>query len=52
MGTQGYAISKWPDTDELLEKARRHVSLQPRPIRRDKMQEYLDYFETRCQRSK
>ncbi len=52
METQEYAISKWPDTDELLAKAKRLVGLPPRPIRRDKMQEYLNYFETRCQGSK
>ena len=52
MSSQGYAISHWPDTDELIAKARRLVGSPPRPIRRDRMREYLDFFETRCQGSK
>jgi len=47
-----YAISHWPDTDALLAKAHRLVTEVPRPIRRDKMQEYLGYFDTKCSRSK
>jgi glutamate-1-semialdehyde 2,1-aminomutase len=50
--TMSYAISHWPDTDALLAKAKRLVTEPPRPIRRDKMQECLAYFETRCPRSK
>jgi glutamate-1-semialdehyde 2,1-aminomutase len=49
---QRYAISHWPDTDELIAKGHRLVSAPPRPIRRDKMQDYLAYFETRCAGSK
>jgi len=52
MSNQQYAISYWPDTDELIAKAKRLISLPPRPVRRDKMQEYLNYFETRCVKSK
>src|ERR1043166_6668773 len=47
-----YAISHWPDTDELIAKAKRLVAEPARPIRRDKMQTYLIYFETRCAGSK
>jgi glutamate-1-semialdehyde 2,1-aminomutase len=52
MSEQEYAISRWPDADELIAKARRLVSSPPRPIRRDKMREYLDFFEKRCGGSK
>ena len=52
MSAQEYAISHWPDTDELIAKAKRLVDSPVRPIRRDKMKEYLDYFETRCKKSK
>jgi len=52
MSSQEYAISRWPDADALLAKARRLVNSPPRPIRRDKMQEYLDFFERRCGGSK
>src|SRR5262249_10549164 len=47
-----YAISYWPDTDALLAKAQRLVSEPARPMRRDKMQEVLAYFDTKCARSK
>jgi glutamate-1-semialdehyde 2,1-aminomutase len=47
-----YALSHWPDTDALLAKAQRLVAAPPRPIRRDKMQECLAYFESKCARSK
>jgi glutamate-1-semialdehyde 2,1-aminomutase len=47
-----YAISHWPDTDTLVARAKRLVSEPPRPLRRDKLQECLAYFETRCSRSK
>ncbi len=49
---RAYAISKWPDTDELIAKAKRLVAESPRPIRRDRMQGYLSYFERRCPGSK
>jgi glutamate-1-semialdehyde 2,1-aminomutase len=52
MSAQEYAISRWPDADALIAKARRLVNSPPRPIRRDKMQEYLDFFERRCGGSK
>ena len=52
MSVNPHAISHWPDTDELIAKAQRLVNSPPRPIRRDKMKEYLDFFETRCKKSK
>jgi len=50
--TQEYAISHWPDTDEILTQLDQLVKSPMRPIRRDRMEEYLDYFSTRCARSK
>ncbi len=47
-----YAISKWHDTDEIYARLKELVKQPPRPIRRDTMQEVLNYFETKCQRSK
>jgi len=47
-----YAISHWPDTDALVAKAKRLVSEPARPLRRDKLQECLTYFETKCAGSK
>jgi glutamate-1-semialdehyde 2,1-aminomutase len=47
-----YAISHWPNTDEILEKLDRLVKSPMRPIRRERVKGYLDYFSTRCTRSK
>jgi glutamate-1-semialdehyde 2,1-aminomutase len=47
-----FAISQWPDTDDLIARGKRLVAAAPRPIRRDRMQTYLEYFEKRCPTSK
>jgi glutamate-1-semialdehyde 2,1-aminomutase len=46
------AISTYHDTAEIYRKLNALVKQPVRPIRRDKMQEVLAYFETRCTRSK
>jgi len=52
MSEQQYAISHWPDTTEILENLNQLVNQPIRAIKREKMTEYLNYFETRCTRSK
>ncbi|MBI5934847.1 MAG: aminotransferase class III-fold pyridoxal phosphate-dependent enzyme [Chloroflexi bacterium] len=52
MTAQQYAISEYPNVDEVYAKLNTLVSQPMRPVRRDKMQEYLNYFDTRCVRSK
>lgn len=47
-----YGISSWPDTDRILVKLKDLLKQPPRPIRRDAMPAVLDYFETKCTRSK
>ncbi len=47
-----YAISQWHDTDTVLAKLDALVAQPMRPIRRDEMAQYIDYFDTRCVRSK
>jgi glutamate-1-semialdehyde 2,1-aminomutase len=49
---QQYAISEWHDTEKILAQLDALVAQPMRPIRREKMAEYLDYFNTRCLRSK
>ncbi|MFN2170363.1 MAG: aspartate aminotransferase family protein [Candidatus Promineifilaceae bacterium] len=49
---QKYAISEWHDTDKILAQLDALVAQPMRPIRREKMAEYLDYFNNRCLRSK
>jgi glutamate-1-semialdehyde 2,1-aminomutase len=50
--TQKYAISQWHDTDALYARLNALIKAPLRPIRRDKMDEVLRYFDTRCTRSK
>ncbi len=50
--TQQYAISEYPNVDEVYAKLNTLVSQPLRPVKREKMSEYLNYFDTQCVRSK
>ena len=50
--TQQYAISEYPNVDEVYAKLENLISQPTRPVRREKMKEYLNYFDTKCVRSK
>jgi glutamate-1-semialdehyde 2,1-aminomutase len=50
--TPPYAISEWPNTDEIYRRLKALIGQPLRPIRQDKMQEFLGYFEQKCARSK
>ena len=52
MNSEGYAISKYPDTADIDRRLQALVGLPMRPIRRDAMDGYLRYFDERCRRSK
>lgn len=52
MTEQEYAISEWHDTAEIHARLKELVKQPPRPIRRERMQEFLNYFETKCRKSK
>ena len=52
MSDQQYAISEYHNVDEIYARLGQLVRQPMRPIRRDRMQECLAYFEERCQRSK
>ncbi|MCP4640388.1 MAG: aminotransferase class III-fold pyridoxal phosphate-dependent enzyme [bacterium] len=52
MSTQQYAISTWPNADEIMAKANELVSQPPWVIKPDKMEAVLGYFETKCAASK
>lgn len=47
-----YAISQYPDVEEVNRRLDALVAQPLHPIRRDKMEEFLRYYETRCRRSK
>jgi glutamate-1-semialdehyde aminotransferase len=50
--TQQYAISEYPNVDEIYTKLDELIRRPMQTINRDKMSEYLGYFETKCKRSK
>lgn len=50
--TQQYAISQYPDVDDVYRRLDALIAGPMRPVRRGKMQEYLNYFDTKCARSK
>ena len=52
MSQQEYAIRDYHDTKEIYARLDRLVSQPLRPVQREKMQEFLSYFETHCNRSK
>ncbi|HEY9102614.1 aspartate aminotransferase family protein [Chitinimonas sp.] len=48
----GYAISQWQDTDAIYERLQTLLKAPLRPIRRERMDEVLNYFTAHCQGSK
>jgi glutamate-1-semialdehyde aminotransferase len=52
MTEQKYAISEYPDTEKIYVDLKNLVNQPIRPIRADKMQEVLGYFDQKCKRSK
>ena len=52
MNGQQYAISEYPDTVQVYARLKNLLAQPIRPLRRDKMQEYLNFFDARCTRSK
>ena len=52
MTEQQYAISEYPDVKDVYRRLDALVSQPIRPVRPERMQEYLNYFETKCSRSK
>ena len=52
MTEQQSAISQYPDTVEVYARLKNLINQPLRPVRAGKMREYLDYFDTKCARSK
>lgn len=52
MTSNAYAISQYPDVEEVYRRLEGLISQPLRPLRRDKMQEVLDYFTIKCAKSK
>jgi len=52
MDEQKYAISKYHDTKEIYAKLDNLISQPMHSVKREKMQEFLGYFDNQCKRSK
>ena len=52
MTEQQYAISEYPDVKSIYRALEALVRQPIRPVRPERMQEYLNYFETKCTQSK
>jgi glutamate-1-semialdehyde 2,1-aminomutase len=52
MEEQKYAISKYHDTKEVYAKLNNLISQPMRPVKPEKMREFLAYFDNQCKRSK
>ena len=48
--TQQYAISEYPDVNDVYRRLNALVAQPMRPVKREKMKEYLDYFDVKCAR--
>jgi glutamate-1-semialdehyde 2,1-aminomutase len=49
---QQYAISKYHDTDEIYAKLGALIAEPPRPLKRERMDKVLAYFDKQCAKSK
>ena len=49
---QQYSISNYPDVDAVYERLNALISQPLRPIKREKMDQVLNYFDQQCARSK
>lgn len=52
MNEQKYAISEYHDVNEVYKKLNNLIGQPMRPVKREKMQEFLSYFDTNCKRSR
>lgn len=52
MENNGYSITKWHDTKPIYEKLDKLLAQPPRLIKKDKMEAYLQYFNSKCSKSK
>ena len=52
MSKQQYALSEYPDVDDVYARIKTLTKQPLRPIRRDVMAQYLAFFEQKCARSK
>lgn len=49
---KGYSVSKWPDVDLINEKMDKLINDRLYEIKPQAMERYLNYFETKCKKSK
>lgn len=47
-----YSISEWHDTDAIYEQINKLISMPLIPLKREAVAKYMEYFETKCTKSK
>lgn len=52
MTDRKYSISQWPEADKIYDALDKLIYKPLHPVKRDKMEEYLNYFERNCETSK
>jgi glutamate-1-semialdehyde 2,1-aminomutase len=52
MTNQQYAISEYHNTDEIYKKLNALIKQPIRPVKRERMKDFLDYFDNCCKRSR
>ena len=50
--SNGFAISEYHDADEVVRQLKSLIALPIRTLKKEALEEYLNYFETRCTKSK
>ena len=48
----GYAIQEYHDTRKVMDQLNALIKMPIRGIKKEAMEKYLDYYETKCQKSK
>ena len=52
MNAQQYAISEYPDVEDIYRRLNALIAQPLRPVKRQIMQTYLNYFNEKCTRSR
>lgn len=52
MNEQKYAISEYHDVNEVYKRLNNLIGQPMRPVKRERMQKFLSYFDTNCKRSR
>ena len=52
MSEKKFGLTHWPKAQDILDKLDNLVNQPIKTLKKDKMKEYMNYFESNCQKSK